>query len=212
MIQMNRLTQIESGFGRLSEHDKCWHIGEYQAHKNWEAGETNRWIFNLKIEVPTPPHRVRYKNQAVAYWAEKLAEVFNPEVVRNSVSFVPAPCSKPKTDPAYDDRMLRVLHGLSQRIGPLDIREAVVTTVARQAQHRAEQRSSPDDLLQHMALNGPALAVPLRQNVIVIDDVFTQGSTFIAMKRLLTTAPNVTNVAGVFLARTVWPNPFEDIL
>lgn len=200
---MARLTKIDPGFGRLLHTDSCWHIGEFQSHGGWQAGETNSKIKNLKI-FPVPAHRKQYKDAAVRYWAEKLKECLNAEVLREQVTLVPAPCSKPRGHAEHDDRMVRVLSALNALIGPLDIREAVVTHTERPAQHRGEMRLSPSDLQRTMCLDPTAFRTPLRPVVLVVDDVFTRGSTFRAIKGLLEGQPNVREVGGVFLARTVW--------
>ncbi|MEI2453833.1 hypothetical protein [Lysobacter firmicutimachus] len=212
MDLMARLTKIEQGFGRLDASDSCWHIGEFQSHGGWSAGETNQQIKNLKIEVPVPPNRKRYKDEAVRYWGGKLAECLSADAIRRDVTFVPAPCSKPVGHAEYDDRIRRVLDDLAGRIGVLDIRELVVTHTERQAQHKGEHRSSPAELLQTLRLNPAALQLPLRPIVLILDDVFTQGSTFRALKTLITPVHGVQEVGGIFLARTVWPKPPEIVL
>lgn len=205
--QMARLTKIDPGFGRLHSDDSCWHIGEYTSRGGHEAGETNRWIGNLKKKPTASAKELYWKNEAVKYWARELEEHLNMPNVRDHVTFVPAPCSKPSGHALYDDRMLQVLAALSKRAGPLDVRNLVITTKARDAQHEGDQRQSPDELRDTMEVDMKLLLTPLRPTVIVVDDVFTQGSTFRAMKTVISGLPGVTDVGGLFLARTIWPQP-----
>jgi predicted amidophosphoribosyltransferase len=42
---------------------------------------------------------------------------------------------------------------------------------------------------------------------VIVDDVFTQGGTVKAMQSILMALPKTERVAGIFLAKTVWPTP-----
>lgn len=204
---MARLSKIDpASYSKLDANDQCWHIGEYTAHASHTHGETNNQILNLKKRPPVPPNQVRWKNRAISYWGDKLAEVLNLDFVAERATLVPVPCSKPRGHQNYDDRMARVLQHLARHRAGLDIREVIVTKCERPAQHEGE-RLSTDELLTSMEVDRSQLGVPLRPITIVVDDVFTQGGTFRAMKRLLQSLPNVQSVGGIFLAKTVW-NPF----
>jgi predicted amidophosphoribosyltransferase len=205
---MARLSQIDVATARrLLPGDECYYSGEYQSHGGYQAGETNQLISNLKIEVPTPSHRVRWKEKAIHACAELLYEEINHEAARTSVTFVPVPSSKPIGHASYDDRMVRVLTRFAWRVGgAIDVRQAVLTTKEREAQHTGA-RATVSELLATLAVNPSTTQVPFRPVVIVLDDVFTLGTTFRAMKTLLNGLPGVEKVIGVSIARTVWPGP-----
>lgn len=213
VVPQTRLVRIVDG-SRLGPEDECYYYGEYVARAGWQQGFFNNLIFNLKADVIANPRRAKYKRQAIDECAQYLADgQISHDVLRHSVTLVPVPCSKPPGHARYDDRMVRILHGVQQKVGgTLDIREVVQTTVERQAQHeRNEGRATVDELLQTMAVDHAAIAQPLRPTVIVVDDVFTLGTSFVAMKRLLHGLPSVQRVIGVSIARTVWPAPdFSD--
>lgn len=64
-----------------------------------------------------------------------------------------------------------------------------------------------------MSVQREHLVTPLRSTVVMVDDVFTQGRTFKAMQSILRDFPEVHRIAGVFLARTVWPPDLDfDVL
>jgi predicted amidophosphoribosyltransferase len=208
---MPRLLQIDvSQYNELAPGDECFYIGEYTSHGGYGASETNRLIKNLKKEPSSSSlAELRYKNQAITFWGNKLAAHLRLASVATSVTFVPVPCSKTVEHPDYDDRMVRVMQQVASNyaVGSLDIRPVFVTTVDRASQHKGGPRLSVAELRDSMAVDGKQLLTPLRKTVIVVDDVFTQGRTFKAMQGMLQNLAGVERIAGVFLAKTVWPAP-----
>lgn len=212
---MTRLVRIEVGSSpRLVDGDECYHIGEYQARGTFQAGETNQLITNLKIPVPVPAHRLKYKARAIATCGDMLAQVLNHEFLRDRVTLVPMPGSYPVGHPEHDDRIEKVCRRLGQRIsGGVDIRVALETTAARCPQHSRSTRATVAELLATMRLSPSMGTGALKPCALVIDDVFTLGTSFRAARTLLLTAPGVQRIVGVAIARTVWPDPaseFED--
>lgn len=203
---MSRLTKIEPATAhRLLPGDECYFFGEYKSHGGFQSGEFNQLISNLKIPVPVPAHRLKWKVQAIARCAQMLCEGTNAEVVTTAVTFVPVPGSKPKGHVEYDDRLNKVLHQYSNLIGGVDVRELVTTTSVRASQHASDVRATIATLQASMQVEQSALLAPLRGTIIVVDDVFTLGTSFRAMKNLIAPLPGVQQVLGVFFARTVWP-------
>lgn len=209
---MVRLVRIEvDSAPRLIDGDECYHIGEYQARGGYQAGETNQLIANLKIPVPVPQNRQRYKNGAIITCGDMLARALNHDFLRRNVTLVPVPGSKPIGHREYDDRLVRVCQQLSARVeGGVEVRSAVTTTTPRQAQHLSDARPTVEELLATMQLDPSVGSSRLKSTVLVVDDVFTTGTTFRAMRTLLGQAPGVERVVGVSIARTVWPDVFDD--
>lgn len=205
-----RLIKIVDGV-RLSPGDNCYFYGEYVAGAGWQHGGFNNLISNLKSDIASKPQRRPHKQRAIEFAATLLGNgSLNLDALRTSVTMVPMPCSKPLGHPKFDDRVTQVLARLGRQIGPgFDLREALVTVNAREAQHEhpGEARPSVDELAASMQLDPRAIATPLRPHVVVVDDVFTLGSSFVAAKRLLMEVEGVQSVTGVFIARTVWPTP-----
>lgn len=206
-----RPQKIENGaYHRLDATDDCYYIGEYTAHGGFNASDTNQQILNLKISPASASKRLYWKDRAVNYWADVLADVFDLDALAKDITLIPAPCSKPEGHPDYDDRMLRVLQRLAGRTHGIDVRPLILTANARRSQHEGE-RLTHEELVASMAINEPTLRVPLRQNALIVDDVFTQGCTFKAMQQVVRDRTGIRIDTGLFLAKTIWPNIVVDL-
>jgi len=202
-----RPSRIDPGeYAKLEITDECYYLGEYTARGGYAASETNQQIRNLQKKPSVPPTELRWKQFAINYWGDTVAAVLGLDVVAAEFTLVPAPSSKPPGSPDYDDRTLRVLQRLSAHKAGLDIRPLLYTPVERPSQH-AHGRLTVAELQSSMALDYAHLSTPLRSRVLILDDVFTQGGTFKAMKNIISTLPGVASVTGLFLARMIWPQP-----
>lgn len=200
---MSKPIKIHDG-QRLSDDDDCYHYMEYVAGAGYSHSHANNLIYNLKADVVAQPQRTRYKQRAIQEVANLLAGSLSLDALRSSVTLVPMPCSKPSGDPRHDDRMTQVLMKLGAIVGNgFDMREVLETTVARTSQHSTlgATRITVDGLMATMAVR----PMPLRQTVLLVDDVFTLGTSFVAAKRRLREAGCTSAIKGIFIARTVWP-------
>ena len=210
MSSVKRFSLIEVPMHWLENGDQCYHYGDYTAEGGWEAGDTNRWIKNLKKKPTAKQGELYYKNQAYTYWANLIRPLL-PADKLTGVTFVPMPGSKPVGHPEYDPRMLRVLENYAQGDPRLDIRPVLRQTVERPGQHEGGGRLSPGEIAADLEIEQAQLAKgPLRAMVFLMDDVVTMGASFKAAQSKLLGIPNVRQVRGIFLARTVWKDPFED--
>ena len=121
---------------------------------------------------------------------------------------MPVPPSKVKDDPDYDDRMGQICRQI-RPAPPLDVRELVVQRNSLAAAHESEQRPTIDDLLREYQID-ETLLNPQPKWIGVFDDVLTVGTHFVAMKRVLATRFPGVSIEGIFIARRVFANPFED--
>lgn len=212
MSSVKRLTKIDVPFDFLSEGDACYHYGEYSSDgRGYKASETNRWISNLKKKPTAPPDQLYWKERAIVYWANILRELMPHDKCQN-LTYVPMPGSKPIGHPDHDNRLQAVLERYALGAQGIDIRPVLRQKDARAAQHEDRARLTPQALAQGMEIDYSQLTKPLRPIVIVFDDVLTMGASFKAAQSLLQPLPHVQHVRGVFLARTVWPNPFAALL
>ena len=70
-----------------------------------------------------------------------------------SATLIPVPSSKAKSDPNYDDRILRILNGISLPF-KVDVGELVIQEITLKASHLSEQnRTSLDDLIEAYAID-----------------------------------------------------------
>jgi len=210
MSSVKRFSKIEIPMHWLTQGDQCYHYGEYKAEGGWEAGDTNRWIKNLKKKPTAQNSELYWKTQAYAYWANLLRPLL-PADKLTGVTFVPMPGSKPLGHLEYDPRMLRVLESYAQNDRRIDIRPVLRQTVERPGQHEGGARLSPDEIAAMLDIEHIELAKgPLREMIFFMDDVITMGASFKAAQAKLLQVPNVKQVRGIFLARTVWLSPFDD--
>jgi hypothetical protein len=183
----------------LDAGDTCYYAGEYTAGENHAYSDTNQLILNLKKSVDRRGRpEWRYKEQAIAQAATMLRAALNE---RAQLTLVPVPPSKARTDPAHDDRMLRLLQRVSVN-RPYDVRELVVQTHSTLAAHLAEQRPTPDELVAIYRLN-EAVALPEPQMIFIVDDVLTTGCHYKAVKQILARRFPDAAIYGLFVARRV---------
>ena len=184
----------------LEPDDKCLFFGEYTARAGFVHGETNNLISNLqKPNARKGMADYKYKDVAIAKIATAIRAA-SGKAVRGEVVIVPAPPSKPRGHPDYDDRIERIARQISAQA---DVRCLLETVEAREQAKRADHRPSIDDLAASMQL--VELDMPPPSNIILLDDVITNGTTFKAAQRLL--LPHFPNakIVGLFVARRVLP-------
>lgn len=195
----------------LTAADECYYLGDYLPGEGYAASPVNNLIANLKKPVARrhlPEYR--YKEQAIANLSALLRQLLKAEALKQ-FTLIPAPPSKVRSDPSYDDRLIRVLKGIAPDV---DAREAIECVESKRAHHEftaGERRPTPTEMAANMRLVPSALApVPLKQNVILFDDVLTNGTHFVACKRLLLAHRPELRVAGLFVGRTKRRSAGED--
>ncbi len=190
----------------LATGDRCWHYGEYTSEGGYAASDTNQRILNLKKKPTVSDGQLFYKRQAIEYWGSTLARAINVRQTVGSHTFVPMPGSKPVGHAEYDDRMLKVLARMAAGVPNVDIRQLLIQTEARDAQHSGS-RLTPAEICETLAVDHNLIPPPVARTIVVVDDVITMGASFAAAKSLLVGLPNVAEVVGIFLAKTIRPAP-----
>lgn len=183
----------------LTPQDHCFYYGEYTARQGYAFSDTNQLIANLKKPVTRRGlPQYRYKGEAI----EQIAQALVRDIQVERVTFVPVPPSKVRNHPEYDDRMVRILERCRQLRPAMDFRELVLQTQTTVAAHTTEERPRPHELEAIYAIDA-ANNEPLREYVIVFDDVLTTGCHYIAMRNTLLRAYPGVNISGIFVARRV---------
>lgn len=192
--------------------DRCYFFGEYFAGKSYKGGDTNQLVFNFKCKptiAAANPARARYKSNAIQIMATGLRKAIS-QPNAEQYTWVPMPPSKAVGDPDYDDRMLRVLRIAFQGYDA-DIRPLLRQTASTAADHEQGERLTPDELRAVLQIDTTILlAAPVRQGIILVDDVLTTGKHFKASVHHLSHAIQDLRVAGIFVARCIHQNPFDD--
>lgn len=185
----------------LTTDHECVYFGEYTARKGWSHSSTNQIINNIKKHQNT---------RLTPQWHYKLREIerVGRLIRRNlkadalgSITFVPAPPSKCRTDPDYDDRIAMIAREVG---GNIDVRCLLETSQTREPAHHSDERPKPAALVAGMRFRSEQLAAkPLGSQVIILDDVLVTGATFAACYQLIVEHQPDATVFGMFVARRV---------
>ena len=194
----------------LTADDECFCLGKYQPRAGFDASPVNDLILNYKKSVDKRgrPEYI-YKEEAIAKVARLVQGVFNENAIK-TCTIVPIPPSKAKADALYDDRLVRSLRAVNP---DLDFRELLVTKESMRAHQEfqaGEKRPTPDDLYANLAIDEASLHTPVKQTIILFDDVLTNGTHFKACKRLLNERLPKCSIVGLFIGRTKRPDVLTD--
>lgn len=192
----------------LEAGDRCIFIWEYTRGADYRISPSNQLIKNLKItptELAANPAREKYKKQAIAHSATALRQLLSRRQVEQQITFVPVPGSKARSHPDYDDRLEKVL--VTAFSGwEMDLRPVLDVTNSVTADHLSDTRISADDLL---AITRVTDTSPTRPMIVIFDDVLNSGKHFNVARRLLTRAFPAAEIRGLFIARCIGADPFD---
>jgi hypothetical protein len=217
-----RLTGIDetnrSSYYFLEEGDRCFFFGEFHIGRGWSGGPTNQLISNYKRtpgEIAASPNGTKlqyYKDRAIAEIAAGLRRQFSREDVQSRYTFVPVPGSRVAGDPDHCDRLERTLRAACELIPGADIRPLLRLARSIPPDHRSGgARIKYDELLAVTEVDQAQLANPIRNEIVLFDDVLTSGKHYkVAKARIRETLPHVP-ILAVFVARAIHPNPFENV-
>lgn len=191
----------------LQPDDEVYYMREFTSRQGFSYSETNQRISNLKKKLGDGGFH--YKPRAIDACVAEMTAAFSANWLRTG-TLVPIPPSKIATDPAYDDRMLRVCQGIAARSGTnADVRELVVQRTSSVAFHESDERPKVEDLIANYAIVEQRCA-PAPTAIALVDDVLTNGTHFKAMQAVLRGRfPNVS-VVGMFIARRVFAQDPSD--
>jgi len=199
LTKIDDLTRADHFY--LAVEDECYFLGDYTARKGYAFSPTNPLIFNFKKKMdrrgrPEWP----YKAQAIGTTAAAFRAAMNDKA-RETLTFVPVPPSKAKSDPLYDDRLVQMLAGIwpGQSV---DVREIVIQTASTDAVHDSETRATPAALQARYTIDRRLLA-PVPQIVAIVDDLLTTGAHFKAVSAMVRRVFPDTKIIGLFIARRV---------
>lgn len=202
------LDLVEDPPVRLSQEDRanCFYARDYASRKKYDYSESNNLIANFKKDVSKRetnqwPHKIR----AIQRFADELTHLFSE--LQGKVSIAAIPTSKRRDDPLYDSRLDDVLEIVSQRCDVV-VKEPLIRRVSVEPAHTSEERPTVEQVYETLMWNG--IDSPPNE-LVLIDDVVTAGTTFKACQRHIhENAPHL-KVYGVFWAHTVWPDQQVDL-
>ena len=190
----------------LERGDRCLFFGEYFRAQGHQGRGTNQLIFNFKCkpsDAAENPARHAYKEEAIHGVAAGLRRAFT-RANAERLTWVPMPPSKVPGHPDYDDRLNRTL-AIAFRGYDVDVRPLLRQAASTEADHLGGDRLSLDALSALIELNHSLLgALPVRDGIVLFDDVLTTGKHFKSGERRLRTGmPESSSITGVFIARRI---------
>ena len=193
----------------LEDEHECFFFHEYTARKGYAHSDGNNLVLNLKKPVLLKGQpQYRYKGQAINTCATMLRAALEKAAwVFKDATIAPIPPSKVPSHPEYDDRIMQIISKACEGKGA-DVRNLLRQAQSYEASHTQAdgQRKKPHELEALYALEGP----PPKGTVILVDDVLTTGAHFVAVRNVIRAAYPDRRVLGMFVARRVPSNPFED--
>jgi hypothetical protein len=192
-----KLEVVENPPAFIGADDDCYYARDYIARGGYSASQANQYIANFK----KPPHlkgtsQWRYKLEATERFAAEVATVLG-----QGISVTTIPTSKRTDDPEYDSRMADMTTLLKVKRPDLTIETPFAREASTTPAHHGGSRNI-DEIVANLRWLGVSAGCG---TLVIIDDVLTTGAHYQACRRLVTQhAPHV-RVAGLFWARTVWP-------
>lgn len=200
LTEIDQLTRPDHSF--LDVSDRCFFLGEYSARQGFAHSATNSLILNFKKPMDRRgSNQWIWKERAISEAAGALRHAFGNADL-NGITFVPVPPSKAKTDPLYDDRLIRMLTTMGKLGAPIDLREMVLQPQSMPAAHERDDRLRPAELAVSYAVD-ETKAAPVPTAIAICDDVLTTGCHYRAMQEVLADRFPAATFFGLFLARRV---------
>ena len=198
MASLVKITNL-AAHSSLAPGDDCYFLLEYN--------EGSAMINNLKKKIdrknkPEWP----YKEWTIHQIAAELAAALPGTINFTTTTFLPIPPSKTRNNPLYDDRLLQILRLACPTNA--DIREPITCRENHAAAHESEHdRPTINELIDNYTWVEPAQ--PLRPNIVLFDDVITNGTHFAACKRFLLQHHPAAHITGIFIARHALKKSFK---
>lgn len=180
---------------------------------SYRGGDTNQLIFNFKCPPSTVAINIgrgKYKIRAIDEIADGIRSAVGKKNAEE-LTWVPVPPSKAVGHSDYDDRLIRTLEKAFLGFDA-DMRLLLRQAISTEADHISAGRLTPEELLAITELDRDVFnSRPIRRGIVLFDDVLASGKHFKCCEtRLRDVVPPEVPIIGVFVARSVRPNPLDD--
>ena len=180
----------------LNDNDECFYFLEKEA-EGFSKSDANNIIYNFKKPVdrkglPEWKHKLR----AIHFFTDLLCGIKYPQ----NTTIIPAPTSKPRNHPQWDDRIDVAVDGILKCKQNVRIEKALDTREPQIPAHIGGTRNV-DSIMNN------TIYTPLQSNpamIILVDDVLTTGAHFRAWKNIIEQHNPDSQVIGFFLALHMW--------
>jgi hypothetical protein len=204
-LKLNLLDALAYGHTFIHPTDLVYYMGEYIRGKGYRAGPVNSHIVNLKrapSDCSRNPDFLYHKERSIRAIAAEFTRAIGPSFLAD-VSFVPIPPSKCRSDPDYDDRLVRILDLIHQGHPDKHVCELLFQTSTTRASHQSNERPSEEDLLA-VTRADPALLDGLRSTIALFDDMLTTGRHFRVARAVIGEHKPDAEFIGLFFSRRVF--------
>lgn len=127
------------------------------------------------------------------------------------LTWVPIPPSKAAGHVDYDERLMRTL-AVAFKGYDVDVRILLRQSESTKADHESGDRLTPEALYQVLEFDDAVMDErPLRQGIVLFDDLLTTGKHFKCCERRLREVVSASvPIIGLFVARRILPDPAAD--
>jgi hypothetical protein len=189
-----------SSYKYLTSEDECYFFMNYTPPVAENKTTENSHIMNFKKKM----HRKgmgdwHYKQQAISEISDLFINNIPPIIATSSI-LVPVPPSIAKGDLMYDDRLVQLVSNYCKAKKDVEFREIVTLADSMTPTH--EDEKSPEELMKLLEVD-TTLIKPLKDQIVVIDDVLRHGAHYKAIKNLLQPHFPSSQIIGLYIARTL---------
>ena len=176
----------------------------YTPGAGYKYSETNDLINNLKRPVDRPEAQLAYKRQSIDRFSLELITFLNGALKPgNKIFLVPTPPSKTKANQEYDDRIEQVAIKVAATICNVILFPRITGTLDLEAVHETNTSRTKKIILESLSIEESLVARYEKGGVIaILDDIFTSGAHYSAMRERLLQAFPDARIVGFFWARS----------
>ena len=185
---------------------------QYTVGQDYRYSETNGLIKNFEIG-PKPDNRSRlvYRDQAILRYCAEASTLLSGMDGR-VFSLVPIPTSFPREHPDHDDRLHRVALCIATQFANIHYLPLLDARAPRMSLKNGGRRDVPSNE-QHFVIDDRFTAQKSSGSLLIIDDVITSGSSFLAARNVLQRHVGADfDIFGLFWAKAVRASVIDDDL
>lgn len=199
-----RRVDLTDGGHSFLDPDDCVLYYMDRVHGGFDKSAANQKIVNIKMGVNQSSSRLYFRNKAINEYARNMVDLICGFPEFQEAALVPIPPSEARDDPEYDDKMERVCSAAAQlarkRGLGLSVSNLLSQIESHEPFHENDKMRNPDTIYRNLVLDKTLIPSGIC-TFILVDDVFTSGSHFVACKRKILNAIPDASIAGIMWAK-----------